>query len=223
MYIKNIADNLGILSKQVEIRNSINLYDINILAEDFYSGLLNIIFGTNYVNVNTVEKNEAAIDLVDDSNKKAVQVISDNTSRKIKHTIDEFILNEDFKKYDELKILILTKKANYKTQFDTQGKFMFDKAKDIVDVNDLICYIRSLGIEKLKQINDYLQKEVYDKYEATTRTEASEVDTIMDLIEFISKNKRVIAPKDVVIDPEFKIYNRFKKFAQSITLQYKDY
>lgn len=222
VYIENIADNLGILSKQVEIRNAINLYDINILAEDFYSGLLNIIYGTSYVNKNIIEKNAAAIDLVDTLNRKAIQVTSDNTSDKIKHTIEEYILNESYKKYDELKILILTKKKNYTTTFDTQGKFAFDKSRDIIDVEDLIVYIRSLDIDKLKQINDYLHKELFDKYDRTVQTEASEVDTIIDLIEFISTNKRVTTPKDVVIDPEFKIHKRFKEFADSITSQYSE-
>ena len=97
VYLKNIADDLGILCKQVEIRNAVNLYDINILAEDFYSGLLNIIYGTNYVNKNTIEKNAAAIDLFDIQNRKAIQVTSDNTSEKIKHTIEEFIHSESFK------------------------------------------------------------------------------------------------------------------------------
>lgn len=41
LYLKNIVNYLAILVRQIELRNSINLYDINILAEDFYVGLLN--------------------------------------------------------------------------------------------------------------------------------------------------------------------------------------
>ena len=41
IYLKQISDTLGILRHQVENRNSIQLYDINILAEDFFKDLLN--------------------------------------------------------------------------------------------------------------------------------------------------------------------------------------
>lgn len=222
VYLKNIADNLGILSHQVEIRNTINLFDINIVSEDFYPGLLNIIYESEYINVNTIKKNAAGIDLVDLKNRKAIQVTSDSSSEKIKHTINEFILNESYEKYDKLKILILTRKKKYTTHFETSGKFEFDKETDVFDVNDLMVDIRSLETSKLKELNEYLQMELWDKYDKATRSEASEVDTIIDLIEFISLNKAVAVPKDVVVDPDFKINRRFKEFADMITSQYSD-
>ncbi|SDB66056.1 SMEK domain-containing protein [Butyrivibrio sp. INlla16] len=221
-YLKNIADNLALLSKQVEVRNAISLFDINIVAEDFYAGLLNIILDTNLINENIIQKNIAGIDLVDDNNRLVIQVTSDNTSEKIQHTIDLFISGELFLKYDQLKVLILTKRKKYRTNFDTKGKFVFDKAVDIWDVCDLIDMIRPLDIDKLKCINEYLDKELYEKYAQGLHSEASEVDTIIDLIEFISAHKKVSIPKDVVIDPEFKINTRFKEFAESITTQYVD-
>ncbi len=221
-YLKNIADNLALLSKQVEVRNAISLLDINIVAEDFYAGLLNIVLDTNLINENIIQKNIAGIDLVDDNIRLVIQVTSDNTSEKIKHTIDLFISGELFLKYDQLKVLILTKKKKYRTSFDTKGKIVFDKDTDIWDVCDLIEMIRPLDIDKLKCINEYLDKELYKKYEQGLHSEASEVDTIIDLIEFISAHKKVSVPKDVVIDPEFKINTRFKEFAESITTQYVD-
>lgn len=36
IYLKGIAHSLALLSKEVEIRNAVNLYDINIVAEDFF-------------------------------------------------------------------------------------------------------------------------------------------------------------------------------------------
>lgn len=222
IYIKNIAGYLAILKAQVEILNSVNLYDINIIAEDFYPGLINIIFDKDYKNVNSVEKNAAGIDLVDDKNRLAIQVTSDNSSNKVKHTIDEFIRNKSYEKYDLLQILILTQKRKYTTTFDTKGLFPFDKKKDIIDVEDLMVKIRSLDTKKLKKLNDYLAEEFYIKFDKKSRTEASEVDTIIDLIEYISTHRKVMKTKDVVVDPEYKIHNRFKEFAESITNQYLD-
>lgn len=45
VYLKNIAENLALLSREVSILNAVNLYDINIIAEDFFPGLLNLIYG----------------------------------------------------------------------------------------------------------------------------------------------------------------------------------
>lgn len=45
VYLKNVAESLALLSREVSILNAVNLYDINIVAEDFFPGLLNLIVG----------------------------------------------------------------------------------------------------------------------------------------------------------------------------------
>ena len=220
IYLKNIADSLALLSKEVTMRNAINLYDINIIAEDFFPGLLNIIYGFELINVNHFKKNAAAIDLCDSKNKLSIQVTSDNSSTKVKHTIKEFIENESYKTYDKLIILILTQKKNYTVDFDTEGKFLFDKKKDIWDIESIIKYINTLETIKLKEINDYLSRELNDKYYVSQKTQASEVETIIDLIEYISLHKEVKKVRETVIDPEYKIYKRFREFANNIITEY---
>ena len=95
VYLKNVAESLALLSREVSILNAVNLYDINIVAEDFFPGLLNLIYGYELKNANYLEKNAPAIDLVDPKNRIAVQVTSDNSSTKIKHTIEEFNKNKE--------------------------------------------------------------------------------------------------------------------------------
>ena len=56
IYLKNIAENLALLSGQVSLLNTINLYDINIIAEDFFPGLLKLIYGYELKNTNHLEK-----------------------------------------------------------------------------------------------------------------------------------------------------------------------
>ena len=78
VHLKNVAESLALLSREVSILNAVNLYDINIVAEDFFPGLLNLIYGYELKNVNYLEKNSPAIDLADHKNRIAVQVTSDN-------------------------------------------------------------------------------------------------------------------------------------------------
>ncbi len=82
-YLKEVAKSLALLSNEVTILNAINLYDINIVAEDFFPGLLNLIYGYQLKNANDLEKNAPAIDLYDEVNKIAIQVTSDSSSKKI--------------------------------------------------------------------------------------------------------------------------------------------
>lgn len=220
VYLKNIAENLALLSREVSILNAVNLYDINIIAEDFFPGLLNLIYGYELKNANHLEKNAPAIDLIDQKNRIAVQVTSDNSSTKIKHTIEEFNKSQAYHLYDRLVVLILTQKKKYSSNFDTQGLFSFEKARDIWDVEKLIKDIRELETAKIKNVSDYLSEELYNKYYSVRETQAGEVDTIIDLIEYISQHRKVNKDRETTVDPEYKIYKRFKNFADKLITEY---
>jgi len=220
IYIKEIVSALAQLRLQVEILNCVSLYDINIITEDFFVGLLNLIYGYKLKNLNMVEKNTPAIDLGDEKNRISVQVTSDNSSTKIKETIRKFIEKQSYLKYDRLIILILTKKKKYKTTFNTQNKFNFNCAKDVIDYEDLMKTIRGKDVKELKNLNEFLIDEFCNKLSKAKSTRANEINTIMDLIECITKNKKLKKRVDAVIDPEYKINDRFKKFATKIKSEY---
>ena len=221
-YLKSIIESITRLCVQISGCNDVSLYDVNIIAESFYARLLNLVEGLNLVNANTIEKNAQGIDLFDEENRISIQVTSDNSSSKIKHSIEEFIDGKLYERFDRLVILILgnQRKKDYRTGFDTQGKFVFDKNTDIWDSSDLFQKINALSTEKLAQINEYLCIEFDNKYGEFQKTEANEIETIIDLIEFISGHKQKYERRDVVIDPEYKIYKRFQEFAKSLVDQY---
>lgn len=181
---------------------------------------MNLIYGYELKNANHLEKNAPAIDLIDHKNRIAVQVTSDNSSTKIKHTIEEFNKSQAYHLYDRLVVLILTQKKKYSSNFDTQGLFSFEKARDIWDVEKLIKDIRELETEQIKNISDYLSEELYNKYYSVRETQAGEVDTIIDLIEYISQHRKVNKDRETTVDPEYKIYKRFKNFADKLITEY---
>lgn len=220
IYLKEVAKSLALLSNEVAILNAVNLYDINIAAEDFFPGLLNLIYGYQLKNANYLDKNAPAIDLYDEVNRIVIQVTSDSSSKKINHTIEEFIKNNLYQNYERLVVLILTQKKKYTTAFHTDGKFIFDKAKDIWDVEDLMKDIRKLNTEQVNEISSYLAKELCDKYYAVKATQASEIDTIIDLIEYISKHRKVKEGRKTEVDPEYKVYKRFREFADKLITEY---
>lgn len=224
LYLKNIVNYLAILVRQVELRNSINLYDINILAEDFYAGLLKYVYGFELKNLNIVDKNASAIDLGDTKNKIAIQVTSDNSSTKIKETIKKFIENKLYEEYDTLYILILTSKKKYQVEFDTKGLFTFSKKENILDYTDLMQIIKTKDIFELKLIDDFLQRELLIKVSQTNKKKANEIETIAKLIEFLTSHKNRILEKEepTIIDPNHKINTRFKNYSEFLKTLYVD-
>lgn len=90
-YQKKIIKWLGWLKNEVELNNSLNLTDINRGAEDFYCGLLNLVYGYNLKNINILDLNAAAIDLGDSEKRIAIQVTSTSALAKTKYTVEKFI------------------------------------------------------------------------------------------------------------------------------------
>lgn len=215
-YISIITKRITYLQKEVENFNSLNLTDINVFAENFYRDLFNLI-GFNFNNTNFESNNFAHIDLIDTVNKQAIQVTSQNDNTKIKEAIDGFFAkpeNKDFK----LQILLISKEAkDYKTKFGNN----FNHKEDVLDIKRLLAIINNIKeIETIKDIADFLDKNVLTE---RRKTECSEVETIMELINYLSLNKnRIIIDKVVNVDPKNKIENRFSEHSDYLKQQYSE-
>ncbi|MEH6681113.1 MAG: SMEK domain-containing protein [Sediminicola sp.] len=215
-YISIITKRLTYLQKEVENFNSLNLTDINVVAENFYRDLFNLI-GFKFNNTNFESNNFAHIDLIDTVNKQAIQVTSQNDNIKIKEAIDGFFEkpeNQDYK----LQILLISKDAkNHRTKF---GK-NFNHKEDVLDIKRLLAIINDIQeIDKIKDLADFLNKNVLTERQ---KTECSEVETIMELINYLSLNKnRIIIDKTVNVDPKNKIENRFSEHSDYLKQQYAD-
>jgi hypothetical protein len=156
-YLKEISDHLGRIAHQVEVRTSIRLFDLNIMAEDFYMGFLNLVYGLNLVNLNVAEPNAKAIDLGDSAARKCIQVTSDNSIGKIRDTTTKFDESKRDVDYDELIVLLLTRKKNYKNLPAPSKALLLVK-----DYTDLIRDIRNYcnTIVQLKTIACFLEEEL---------------------------------------------------------------
>ena len=111
-YLEEITRALSYLSAQVKLNNAINKYSINIEAEDFYAGFLNIVYGYKLKSGNHADKPMAYIDLFEEScrengEKVAVQVTSRNDPDKIKETLKGFSAHNE-SGYTRLIILMIT-------------------------------------------------------------------------------------------------------------------
>lgn len=145
--------------------------DINHVSENVLIPLFSKIYGhTDLKNLNVSEGlNSSAIDLGDEETRTAYQITSTPTSQKVKGTLEKFVDHRRYEKYDHLIIYILTEKQNtYRGKgFDDiiQGKFSFDKDKDIRDYRDLLREISGFSLEKARKVANILEQHFGEKQE----------------------------------------------------------
>jgi len=221
-YITNIIKFLSRLPKLVESSNKLSLTDVNIISEDFYGNLLNHIYGYNLVNANKFDPNAVAIDLQDFNNKISIQVTSTSKFAKSRNTVNKFIENQLFKKFDRLVILNIVKKSAHIENKLGDSSFTFDTKNDIWDIDDLLKEIKCLSdIDHIKKIHDFLVKELRDE---PITTLPNEVKTILGIIEILSNERHPESGSGFLEDPdpENKILNRFAEHSEFLTTRYYD-
>jgi hypothetical protein len=130
--------------------------DSAVLSENFYAGLINIIYGLNLTNANNFERNSQAIDLHDINAKICAQVTIRQDRGKYNDTIDVYIKNKLYEKYDTLYIFVLGYKEKLDKDFNTKGLFLFDHKEHIVSLHELIPKIATLNDNVQDEINDYI-------------------------------------------------------------------
>lgn len=154
-YFSNINDKLSWYVTTIKNNNAVGYQDANHDAEDVFCFILNVIYDYELINLNKIVNNFPGIDLGDDKNRLSVQVTSDNSSSKIKDTLETFLRKGYINSFDRLIILIIGEKAKYSTKFNS-GALPFNPKKDIIGLKELIVEINKLSEAKLRKISEYI-------------------------------------------------------------------
>ncbi|MFT4273637.1 MAG: SMEK domain-containing protein [Pantoea sp.] len=219
-YLSSITSSLAYLSRCIETRASLNLNDLNIHSENFYKELLNLIYGYNLINLNSIEQNAASIDLADETLGLCFQVTSTNSIEKIKGTVDKFIKEDLHNKYKQLKILILTNKKSYKTkEYGEIGAFVLDIKKSVVDYKDIARDIQDLSLDRQLNIKDFLEVRLNI---VKPENNPKEIKTLLTMIHLLSDDEHPSAGNGFAEkpDPDHKVYKRFSDFSEIIIQRY---
>lgn len=151
-----ISKCLNYMCNQVDIENAIRRHNINSSMENFYAGVLNIVWECNLINCNLFDKNHESFDLSDTDRYIAVQVTSTNTSVKIDHTIETFNKNAYYEQYYKLYMYIITSKARHTKKFDPGHNVEFQ----IWDAADLMKEIERKPIACQKKLYEYFREKI---------------------------------------------------------------
>lgn len=150
---------LSVLSTRVELRGKLNLLNLHVHCEDFYAGLLNLLYSWQLKNMNAYVQNAEGIDLIDADAKVILQVSATATTKKVTSA-----LGKDLSAYQghSFRFMSISKDASHlrtKT-FANPHNLAFDSATDIYDVASLLDIILHSTLSKQREIYDYLQNEL---------------------------------------------------------------
>lgn len=225
---EDILLKLSVLRYIFKSRSKRGLYDLNKQAENFFRDILNIIEGLDLVNLNEALSNTPAIDLGDKRNGICIQVTAEKESGKIRKTINGFIKHKLYNQYDRLVILIITEKRSYTTDFDTKSMFIFSKEDDIWDIDDLLEKIEKLDLAKVKELKNYLSKELAPivaafaepnsllaKAEARINTPPKTVEKFLSFLDF--------KPGDEYWDGELKSIKKLYEKLSSLSRRQREF
>lgn len=159
IYFDLCTRKLSILVYEIEIRGNLNILDLNIHAENFYSRLLNLIFGYSLSNINATTQNAEGIDLIDHASKVVLQVSSTATKAKVEASLKKNLAN--FSGY-HFKFVALTKDASKLKNkiFANPHKLKFNPSNDIFDVKSISNAILALNLEKQQQVYNFFRTEM---------------------------------------------------------------
>lgn len=145
--IKSLTD----FSLKIEDETNQGFYDIIRKSEEFYSGLLNLVYDLRLVALNEFP-NRMPYDLIDSNSNIAFEITSNSSLQKIKHIINK--LNNNKITFNKFYIFLLRKKPkNYQRVLTNLNP---STNLEIIDTNDLIAQIFSLDKNKIDEINQYI-------------------------------------------------------------------
>ena len=164
-----IIDAFSIWKTKIHLSNKLGLYNLSTLSENIIRDLFNIIFEKDHYslqNANLFTPNVDSIDLKDEINKVAVQVTTNNTYNKIKHTVNLFVENQHYLKYDKLLIVIIDERKGKRSNYKQNG-YEFN-IENVLYLDDIIKLIKDLPFDKISSIRFFLEKE-YEKIKLDKR------------------------------------------------------
>jgi len=153
-----ISEQLVALAGKVQLLNALNCTDINIHSENLIRDLLNLLYGYSLVNRNVARQNASAIDLLDSTNRVAVQVTSDTSMRKLQDTANAFVANNLQASADRIIVVLLVLKRP-KLRKDVTAhdlvRVRIRKNDDIWDFVKILRDINDLPTGRLKEVYDF--------------------------------------------------------------------
>lgn len=218
-YINDIVNRLSGLASCVELRGLLNLLDLHVISEDFYVGLLNLVYGWNLRNANSSQQNAPGIDLVDDSNHILVQVTGSCTKRKIDHSLEE--ISEKYIGYHFYFVpIVLDAKKQREYEYAPPHEVVFNPKTDILDIHFIANKIKGMpDIADIDTIAIFIKNNIQNDVPDTTQL-TSGLNYIISQLAEDDLNECDFDMTEFEIEAKIK-FNNLSIYAKDAIDQYK--
>lgn len=208
--VGKISHTIAIMMCEMELHQSMNVYALNIHAEDYYCGVFNFLYvGKSFKNANSAGANQEFIDLIDENSKHVIQVTTTTTKDKIDNTLKLFINGcKQYAGYDFDVFYLLRKPRNLKKTTIEQYRALYgikDIRNHLKDFTDLIDDIKSLTDLRLNEIFNRFFRRLSETY-----TEEISLQIVFDLLVKNNQSKNRDYSEDfnnIELDAKIKLNN----------------
>jgi hypothetical protein len=216
-YFNLIEQKLHFLAYRIEGRGRLNILDLNLHSENFYLHFLNLLFGWELRNLNTIQQNAPGIDLVDDTNKIVAQVTATTTKQKVESALRKLSVYQGYS-FKFISISKNAKELRAKT-FNSPHGLTFSPDEDIYDVPSLLRIIQALDIDQMQKVYEFLKKEL--KSEPDSVKIESNLTTIINILSKEDWKQKELGIETIPFDIEAKISFNQLDAAKSLIEDYK--
>jgi len=175
-----IEEHLVVLTHRVEARGKLNILDLHLHSENFYRDFLNLLYDWNLENLNKVNQNVEAIDLIDKTHKIIIQVSSTKTKQKVESALGKDSMS-NYNGWSFKFVPIVRSAANLRTKtYENPHGLEFSSNNDIFDIDSLLREVCGLKIDKLNEVKTFIQKELGN--DATSMVIESDLTRIITML-----------------------------------------
>lgn len=232
-YYNKIEERLSWLAHRIKVRGRLNTLDLHIHCENFYRDLLNLVYGWELVNANSLKQNETAIDLISENKKVVVQVSATNTIAKVQKSLDK--LCDSYIGYSFKFLSIADSVENiqkYSFNIRSESKISFNPKLDSMDTVILLREINGLDIDSLEKVYNLVLKELtFDTFDSKMKSglayvinRLSEIDLNQCSVQFNSQYFDIDNKISINNLDEFKsVINNYKIYNSTVQNIYDDF
>jgi hypothetical protein len=136
---EKFIDTLTRLNQKIVMLGKMNILSNHVYSENFFRDLLNKLYGYSLKNLNSIEQNAAAIDLIDEEKKIIIQVSSTCKKEKIEKTLKKKIIEKKQQQNFRIKFMFIGEQKNRikKGSFANPYNISFNSDEDILLTEDL--------------------------------------------------------------------------------------
>ncbi len=160
--IQKAIEATSYLGYQVRGSNIVGLYDYNVVLEDFFARLLNVVYDLKLENLNNKKKvNFPGIDLGDKVSGICYQVTAERDRSKVEKTIATYIAHNHKNTFPTLRILLIGERRGKYEGIPNAAAVGFDPKTSLVALRDLQLAIRrTTDLPKLLELEKVIDEEM---------------------------------------------------------------